>query len=98
MPKILRATVAKVFQRPVQKNRATGETFGGDTRVQLIDEIPLENGSKQLELVTLTVPSGLKFTEGEVVDIPFRIVGKCSFVYDNQNSTAGRSSHGSKSV
>jgi hypothetical protein len=82
MPKYLKAKVAQVFTRPVGTNRQTGEKYGGDRRIQLIDEVVMPNGETQLELITMSIPENLHVEVGEVVDIPVKIFGKASLIYD----------------
>lgn len=47
-------SVVRVFEAPGGTDRKTGETYEGGHRVQLLAEIPLENGDSKLDLVTLS--------------------------------------------
>lgn len=49
-------TVVKVFKAPEGKTK-TGESYGGDYRVQVMGELSLKNGEFKNELVTLGMPS-----------------------------------------
>jgi hypothetical protein len=49
-------TVVKVFKAPEGKTK-TGESYGGDYRVQVMGELSLKNGDSKNELVTLGMPS-----------------------------------------
>jgi len=52
---LLCGKVMNVFEAPKGVNRETGETFGGQARVQLLAENELQNGEKRLDLVNLTI-------------------------------------------
>lgn len=51
----LNGVVANVYQSPTGTNRQTGESYGGQHRIQLMCENTLRNGEKRIELVDLSV-------------------------------------------
>lgn len=52
---LLVGQVMNVFEAPKGTNKETGETYGGQPRVQIMAENELQNGDKRLGLVDLTV-------------------------------------------
>ena len=52
---LLVGQVMNVFEAPKGTNKETGETYGGQPRVQILAENELQNGDKRLGLVDLTV-------------------------------------------
>jgi len=49
----LNGTVANIYESPKGVNKTTGESFGGQHRIQLMCENVLQNGEKRIELVDL---------------------------------------------
>ena len=54
----LNGTVANIYESPKGVNKTTGESFGGQHRIQIMCENTLQNGEKRVELVTLKVEQG----------------------------------------
>lgn len=52
---LLVGQVMNVFEAPKGTNKETGESYGGQPRVQIMAENELQNGDKRLGLVDLTV-------------------------------------------
>lgn len=68
----LTGQIVNVFQAPKGVSRKTGEEYGGQDKVQIMGEIPLENGQSRMDLVTLTTDQGeqLKKYEGRQITVP----------------------------
>lgn len=47
--------VLHVFQEPDRTDRATGEISRGRPKVQILGELPLENGEVRRDMITLSV-------------------------------------------
>jgi len=54
----LSGEVVHVFISPKNINKNTGEEYGGDDKVQIIGDIPLNNGQNRKDLITLTTDQG----------------------------------------
>ena len=57
----LSGMVVNIFKSPEGKNRDTGETYGGEHKVQFQCVMDLRNGEKRIDLVTLTCKDPEKF-------------------------------------
>jgi hypothetical protein len=69
---MIEGTVVNVFMTPAGQDRKTGETFGGQHKVQLQGLVELRNGETRVELLTLTTNSPEEFRPlvGKSVRIP----------------------------
>lgn len=67
----LSGQVWNVFQTEVRKNKE-GESYGGDWKVQLMADVPLENGTFRTELVDLKTADHSIFNQnkGKPVFVP----------------------------
>jgi len=69
--------VLKVFKAPEGKTK-TGESYGGDHRVQLLGTLRLKNGEVKNELMTLGMPSkwGVELFKciGSTITIPVAVM------------------------
>lgn len=55
---MLNGVVVNVFVSPKGVSKKTGEEFGGQDKVQIIGDIPLEDGQTRKEMITLTTNQG----------------------------------------
>ena len=46
------AQVVHVFRTPEKTNKETGEVWGGQDKVQLLGDMPLQNGEYKKEMIT----------------------------------------------
>lgn len=53
--------VLNVFVQPGGVSKKTGEEYEARDKVQLLGELPLQDGQKRMELVTLTVDDARPF-------------------------------------
>lgn len=66
----MKAQVLKKFRAPTGE-RKDGTKYGGETKVQLVGQMPLRNGETRMEMHTLTIrQNDDRFTEGELVSVP----------------------------
>ena len=49
----LKGTLVNVFTTPKKTNKE-GEEYGGQDKIQLLGDLPLENGESRKDLITLT--------------------------------------------
>lgn len=79
----LHGQVINVFQTPENKNKTTGEIFGGDDRVQVMAESILQNGEKRMELVNLTVtnPKAYLSLQGRHVRVPVGVFARANAIH-----------------
>ncbi|NKO00820.1 hypothetical protein, partial [Weissella cibaria] len=54
----LTGQVVHVFTAPRGISKKTGEEYGGQDKVQILGDIPLQGGETRKELVTLTTDQG----------------------------------------
>lgn len=64
--------VLNVFVQAGGVSKATGEEYEARDKVQLLGELPLQDGQKRMELVTLTVDDARPFeaVKGKRVRVP----------------------------
>lgn len=77
-------TLTNVFKTPLATNR-DGEQYGGDYKIQLLGEIPLQNGETRFEMVDLKIqdPALYGDLKGSSITVPVGAVamGKNNLVY-----------------
>lgn len=77
--------VINVFTTPKGTNRKTGDEFGGDDKVQIMGDIPLDNGQSRKELIELRTSDAETFQKliGKPVVLPisFYAPQKGSVIY-----------------
>ena len=68
----LHGEIVHVFNSPKGVNKNTGEEYGGQDKVQIIGNIPLNNGESRKDLITLTTDQGaaLEKLVGRTVSAP----------------------------
>lgn len=68
----LTGTVINVYESPRGVMKETGETYGGQSRIQLMCENVLKNGQKRMDLVDLSVGdvSAYRDALGKPVSVP----------------------------
>lgn len=54
----LKGQIVNVFVSPKGVSKKTGEEYGGQDKVQILGDIPLEDGQFRKEMVTLTTNQG----------------------------------------
>lgn len=52
---LLEGKLQNTYLSPTGVNRKTGEEYGGQSRIQLLCELKLQNGEKKLDIVSLSV-------------------------------------------
>ena len=64
--------VINVFKTPVGVSKKTGEEYGGDDKVQLLGDIPLDNGQSRKELIEVRTsePDTFQKLIGKLVTLP----------------------------
>jgi hypothetical protein len=69
---LLVGQVVNVFEAPKGTNKETGESFGGNPRVQILAENELQNGDIKLDLVNLSVENEAvyKSLKGQKIAVP----------------------------
>ena len=79
---MLHGTILNIYETPTGTNRETGETYGGQHRVQLMTDTILRNGEERRELVDLNVRDVRPFHElrGEAVAVPVGVFANGSTV------------------
>ena len=80
----LTGTITNIYESPKGVNKTTGESYGGQERIQLLCENILQNGSKRVELIDLSVPDISPYKEalGKPVRVPVGVyvkAGKATF-------------------
>ena len=70
----LTGQLVSVYTTPQGTNQETGETYGGQHKIQVLSQETLKNGEVRSSLETLTVsdPEEYKGREGEQVTVPVR--------------------------
>jgi hypothetical protein len=68
----LNGKVVNVYESPKGLNKATGEAYGGQHRIQLMCENMLKNGELKIELIDLTVDSIQEYSDkcDQIVSVP----------------------------
>ncbi len=68
----LNGEIVHVFVSPKGVNKKTGEEYGGQDKVQILGNIPVDNGQFRKEIVTLTTDQGkaLENSLGRFVSAP----------------------------
>jgi hypothetical protein len=81
----LHGQVVHVFEAPKGISKKTGEEYGGQDKVQVMGNIPLDNGQHRMELITLTTDQGSSFQKlvGRPVSLPvaFYVSGRAVGYY-----------------
>lgn len=64
--------VINVYVTPKGTSRKTGEEYGGDDKVQIMGDIPLDNGQSRKELVEIRTiePNAFQKLIGKPVSLP----------------------------
>jgi len=64
--------VINVFTTPKGTSRKTGEEYGGDDKVQIMGDIPLDNGQSRKELIEIRTSEPATFQKliGKPVSLP----------------------------
>ena len=64
--------VINVYVTPKGTSKRTGEEYGGDDKVQIMGDIPLDNGQSRKELVEIRTsePSAFQKLIGKPVNLP----------------------------
>lgn len=80
----LNGKVVNVYESDKGVNKTTGESFGGQSRIQLLCENHLKNGETKIELVDLTVDDATKYRKaiGTPVTVPVGVyvsAGRAAF-------------------
>jgi len=77
--------VINVFITPRKTNKSNGEEYGGDDKVQIMGDIPLDNGQSRKELVEIKTSEPETFQKllGKPVTLPisFYAPQKGSVIY-----------------
>lgn len=68
----LRGKVVNTFHQQGRLDKETGELQEGTDRVQIMGEMPVAGGGSKVDLITLTIPEGLDFSEylQKAVEVP----------------------------
>lgn len=68
----LRGKVVNTFHQQGKLDKETGELREGTDRVQIMGEMPVAGGGSKVDLITLTIPEGLDFSEHlqKAVEVP----------------------------
>jgi len=68
----LNGTVANIYESPHGVNKTTGESFGGQHRIQIMCQNTLQNGERRIELVDLTIEDVALYRQamGKLVQVP----------------------------
>lgn len=71
---ILSGKLLQVYSTPTGENK-NGEKYGGDTKIQILNETRLRNGETKNEIIEMTVPSADKYREqqGQEIEIPVNV-------------------------
>lgn len=77
--------VLKTFVQPGQTDKETGETGKSAVKVQIMGEMPVQNGDSRLDLITLTVENQKTYDDlnGKKIRVPlgFFAPSKGAIVY-----------------
>lgn len=68
----LTGQVLNVFVTPQGVNKSTGESYGGQDKIQILGDIHLPNGETKKDMVDLTTDNGEAFKafEGRSISLP----------------------------
>lgn len=71
---VLAGKLLQVYATPEGKNKE-GETYGGDVKIQILNETRLRNGETKNEIIEMTVPSADKYKDlvGGDIKIPVNV-------------------------
>lgn len=71
---VLQGTLINVFTTPKGKTK-DGEQYGGDDKLQILQENTLKNGDKRMDLVELSVADGSIYSDklNQKISIPVSI-------------------------
>lgn len=71
---ILSGKLLQVYSTPTGENK-DGQKYGGDTKIQILNETRLRNGETKNEIIEMTVPSADKYREqqGHEIEIPVNV-------------------------
>lgn len=88
----LHGKVANVYESAKGVNKTTGETYGGEDRLQLMCENRLRNGERRFELFDLSIDDAGQYRSrvGQAVNVPVGVYvnnGKPQF-YAIKNDSA----------
>jgi hypothetical protein len=74
----LNGEVLNVYESPRGVNKTTGETYGGQHRIQIMCQNTLQNGEKRMELVDLTIDDVTPYKDavGRSVSVPVGVYVK----------------------
>lgn len=80
---IIKAKLLHIFKSADYTNRETGDVTLGKTKLQLLMETPLKNGSFKNELLDISIPPEkvhlYRDRENEDVEVEVAIIGKATF-------------------
>lgn len=78
----LNGQVVNVYVAPKGVSKKTGEEFGGEDKLQIMGNIPVDGGQFRMELITLTTDKGDLFRGlvGETVTLPVAVWARQSTV------------------
>jgi len=81
---ILRGKLVNLFVTPKGKNKS-GDAYGGEDKLQIINQVSLQNGEQRLDLISITVPDANEYKDlkGKDLDLPID-------VYSYQNKVGFR--------
>lgn len=69
---ILSGKLLQVYSTPTGENK-DGEKYGGDTKIQILNETRLRNGEIKNEIVEMTVPDASKYQHSIGSDIELNV-------------------------
>lgn len=71
---ILSGKLLQVYSTPTGENK-DGQKYGGDVKIQILNETRLRNGEMKNEIVEMTVPEAYKYKDqiGMDVEIPVNV-------------------------
>lgn len=80
---ILRGRLLNIFVTPKGTNKE-GQPYGGDDKLQVLNEVTLKNGEKRMDLLALTVSDSSKYRDdiGKELELPVDVYayqGKIGF-------------------
>lgn len=79
---ILSGTLLKIYNTPEGKDK-DGKAYGGDTKIQILNETKLRNGEMKNEIIDLTVPTAGTYKEqiGQEIEVPVNIRAYKNTIY-----------------
>lgn len=69
---ILSGKLLQVYSTPTGENK-DGQKYGGDVKIQILNETRLRNGEMKNEIVEMTVPSADKYKDSVGTDIELNV-------------------------